>query len=924
MKNEKCKAKYFSAAEKDSFAEFTVENRFEKIFMGYCSNDYKSFSENTLTQALSLNVNKNVADGIVIDKKDSIKDTLSKKILHTENLLNTATNKDGNPLYLAAKEFLAAFKKALERDRIIWSKESLDDDSSKKNKDTGVPESTELKLCEIFKYAPFFEAEILFYHTLLANKKYFSQDESDEKRFEHFDFFASEKKNSVLNGKENFIKILDELIEKKEHNLDKKDFIKAMHYCLSANTSDLSQLNAKERFEYTVDDIRILHDDTEVLYEYINNRTGKFKQFDIICDNAGKELFSDLYLACYFLYNEIVKKVVFHLKPYPFFVSDATKEDFGYMISEIQKAGRGIGVEKCNEYIHDGRIEIRTHQFWAEPLCFDRMPYSLRKHFCKSNLTIIKGDLNYRRLVKDANWNYTDKFKKRTKKAFPLTPIVAPRVLKSDVLIGISDASYQFAKSTDKLNASPDQRFKGNGKWAVIQFRVPRYKHYKKLSRAVKQNADGKNDSGNSNEKSSEKKEEEHHKKNDKSKINAWHILICILFIVLFGSIIYLLWFSLFSPKDSSNENWNNETYNNGNLNSENLNKEKQSFKNLTAEDTKRIDFTLLLGGYAVLLSGTLIIPEVMLKRKLKELVAEQEEDTSRKIRDSVVELIKPDLNDIRGDKLKLDADLSRMVSFLLAVMKTPFWSLGWAFHSLKRYLESARLVRRKEIYGFIDVLFNAVIKTQIKDIVKQAMCDAKNLDVKKFESAFPDYSIKNDVLTIFAVRMFFEGKDRNEEAPLRAILALVKDMTDVEYSLETDRYLINNDAELYEKIDGISKYIGIFVRFIVYSLINFELPHRTSDGKGSYKFFNTKNDFTESIMRISKNSSDDKYVKKFDNAVIHISRDVFGLQKRELERMPDTQLVANLRRIYIDDEKNTQNKIYFFTSDDYCYPLPE
>ena len=222
MKNEKCKAKYFSAAEKDSFAEFTVENRFEKIFMGYCSNDYKFFSENTLTQALSLNVDKNVADGIVIDKKDSIKDTLSKKILHTENLLNTATNKDGNPLYLAAKEFLAAFKKALERDRIIWSKESLDDDSSKKNKDTGVPESTELKLCEIFKYAPFFEAEILFYHTLLANKKYFSQDESDEKRFEHFDFFASEKKNSVLNGKENFIKILDELIEKKEHNLDKK------------------------------------------------------------------------------------------------------------------------------------------------------------------------------------------------------------------------------------------------------------------------------------------------------------------------------------------------------------------------------------------------------------------------------------------------------------------------------------------------------------------------------------------------------------------------------------------------------------------------------------------------------------------------------------------------------------------------------
>ena len=36
-------SKYFSAAEKDSFAEFTVNERFKKIFNDYCSGDYEKF-----------------------------------------------------------------------------------------------------------------------------------------------------------------------------------------------------------------------------------------------------------------------------------------------------------------------------------------------------------------------------------------------------------------------------------------------------------------------------------------------------------------------------------------------------------------------------------------------------------------------------------------------------------------------------------------------------------------------------------------------------------------------------------------------------------------------------------------------------------------------------------------------------------------
>ena len=51
MKNKnKEKEKYFSAAEKGSFAEFTVEKRFKKIFEDYCSGNYEKFIETPMLE----------------------------------------------------------------------------------------------------------------------------------------------------------------------------------------------------------------------------------------------------------------------------------------------------------------------------------------------------------------------------------------------------------------------------------------------------------------------------------------------------------------------------------------------------------------------------------------------------------------------------------------------------------------------------------------------------------------------------------------------------------------------------------------------------------------------------------------------------------------------------------------------------------
>ena len=252
-----------------------------------------------------------------------------------------------------------------------------------------------------------------------------------------------------------------------------------------------------------------------------------------------------------------------------------------------------------------------------------------------------------------------------------------------------------------------------------------------------------------------------------------------------------------------------------------------------------------------------------------------------------------------------------------------PFWSLGWAFHSLKRYLESSKIIQRKEIYHFVDLLLNAVIRPTVKNIVQMDLSSSEDA-VQYFSKLYPGYYVEKNIVNSFLWKMIEEGNKNDSEQPLNVIYRFIKDTTDVEYSLKSDLYNLRSDLELYSRVQTISEYIGAFVRFVVYSLITFELKTEDPQKKSSIKFFNTKNDFLEKISSLSKNASDEQYIKSMEDAIVHISRDVFCLNNRDNKRLSNQQLMENLNRIYISDEKNQSNKIYFFTSDDYCYPLPE
>jgi hypothetical protein len=75
------------------------------------------------------------------------------------------------------------------------------------------------------------------------------------------------------------------------------------------------------------------------------------------------------------------------------------------------------------------------------------MPTDLAADLAEGTLTILKGDLNYRRLVDDRYWPATTPFDELT--AYFPGPVAALRILKSDVAVGISPTMLTALDTAD-------------------------------------------------------------------------------------------------------------------------------------------------------------------------------------------------------------------------------------------------------------------------------------------------------------------------------------------------------------------------------------------------------------------------------------------------------------------------------------------
>ncbi|MEU6371884.1 damage-control phosphatase ARMT1 family protein [Streptomyces sp. NPDC046909] len=186
----------------------------------------------------------------------------------------------------------------------------------------------------------------------------------------------------------------------------------------------------------------------------------------LVADNAGRELIPDLLLIAHLLTHGRIGRAVLHVKPYPYYVSDATTADVVDALRRLTEAPGAASVygRALWSAMADGTLTVRAHPFSCAPLPYEAMPDDLRAELAGAALTVVKGDLNYRRLVGDRRWPPTTPFAD-VAAHFP-GPVAALRTLKSDVITGLTP------ETEAALVAAEGQRWRTGGTHALIQVRA--------------------------------------------------------------------------------------------------------------------------------------------------------------------------------------------------------------------------------------------------------------------------------------------------------------------------------------------------------------------------------------------------------------------------------------------------------------------
>ena len=208
---------------------------------------------------------------------------------------------------------------------------------------------------------------------------------------------------------------------------------------------------------------KILADDRRRCAEWVCDRA-PLSRVDLIIDNTGFELLTDLALAAFLLDRHLAKTVVLHAKSHPTFISDATTGDVSQVIEALaghdDLAIRRLGKRLADDAQSD-RLRVTEHLFWTSPLPGWGLPPDLFDTLATSDLLISKGDANYRRWLGDRHWSPTDDL--HAVLDYAPAPLLLLRTLKSEVIAGLSPAAVERAEAHD-----PDWQI--SGEHAVAPF----------------------------------------------------------------------------------------------------------------------------------------------------------------------------------------------------------------------------------------------------------------------------------------------------------------------------------------------------------------------------------------------------------------------------------------------------------------------
>jgi len=289
---------------------------------------------------------------------------------------------------------------------------------------------------------PWYFAESYFYRRLLEATCYFQPGEWQG----HDPFEARKRRALEVRGS---VSVLEKVLAGEPQDAQRR-FVALLHGSLWGNRADLSNITLAARPEDGLsrssrDDLLIDH--TDAAWALVTS--GRLRRVDFICDNAGLETLLDLALAGFLLAEGLSQRAVFHLKAQPFFVSDAMIKDVPLMLTALCQMG-GAAAElaaRMEKYRREGRWSLKDDPFWTSWLGFPEMPAHLHDELAQSDLIVLKGDLNYRRLLDDRCWPSTTDMEDVA--AYFLKPFLTLRTLKAEIIVGLRRGQAETIAATE-------------------------------------------------------------------------------------------------------------------------------------------------------------------------------------------------------------------------------------------------------------------------------------------------------------------------------------------------------------------------------------------------------------------------------------------------------------------------------------------
>lgn len=233
-------------------------------------------------------------------------------------------------------------------------------------------------------------------------------------------------------------------------------------------------------------ELNILTNDLSKAWDQLINSSTK--RVDFILDNAGFENFTDLILTLFLLDTGLSNEVIFHCKTRPWMVSDTMIKDFPILLEDLanidwfpeHRAEMDFLISQLNKYHKSSHLKLVDHEFWTIDLEYWNINenetqfggaevFELLK---PSDLIIVKGDLNYRKLTGDRQWLRSTPFVKGIGSLSTNgLKILALRTCKADVCLGLPlGKDEELSEYWRSLGNEVGELWCSSGKWAVISY----------------------------------------------------------------------------------------------------------------------------------------------------------------------------------------------------------------------------------------------------------------------------------------------------------------------------------------------------------------------------------------------------------------------------------------------------------------------